>query len=232
MAVLFWLLGGLLALLLLYWLIVLAEGAYFGPAAVRLLYQRGAAIYDGVRAQVVASDEAVLLPLLRSALPAGPARVLDVATGTGRVPLLLARQPWFAGTLAGIDQAPAMLARARAKLEAHGLADRVALELGQAGELPWPAASFDLVVSLEALEFFPRPRRALAEMARTLRPGGVLIVSKYPDRWARALPLRGLTRRAMLAALRELGFESIEFRPWQPGHYELVIARKAGRARA
>ena len=228
MAVLFWLIGGLAALLLLYWLIVLAEGAYFGPAAVRLLYQRGAAIYDGVRVKVVASDEALLLPLLRSALPAGPARVLDVATGTGRVPLLLAGQPWFVGTLAGIDQAPAMLARARAKLEAQGLAERVALELGQAGALPWPAASFDLVVSLEALEFFPRPRRALAEMARTLKPGGALIVSKYPDQWARALPLRGLTRRAMLGALRELGFESVEFRPWQPGHYELVIAWKAG----
>ena len=57
---LFWLLGGLLALLLLYWLVVLAEGAYFGPAAVRLLYQRGAGIYDGVREKVVAGDEAVL----------------------------------------------------------------------------------------------------------------------------------------------------------------------------
>ena len=56
-------------------------------------------------------------------------------------------------------------------------------------------ASFDLVISLEALEFFPRPRRALAEMSRVLRPGGALVVSKYPDRWARAA-----AQRASLAA--------------------------------
>jgi hypothetical protein len=63
-------------------------------------------------------------------------------------------------------------------------------------------------------------------MARVLRPGGTLVISKYPDRWARMLPLQGLTRRGMMGALRRLGFDTIEIRDWQPGHYELVIARK------
>jgi ubiquinone/menaquinone biosynthesis C-methylase UbiE len=119
-----------------------------------------------------------------------------------------------------------MLERARHKLAAAGLADRVALREGSASRLPWPDASFDLVTSLEALEFFPRPRRALAEMARTLRSGGTLIVSKYPDAWARALPLKGLTRRHMERLLARHGLGEIVFRDWQPGHYELVIATK------
>jgi SAM-dependent methyltransferase len=109
---------------------------------------------------------------------------------------------------------------------AAGLSERVALREGDASALPWPNGAFDLVTSLEALEFFPRPRRALAEMARVLRPGGTLVISKYPDVWARALPLKGLTRRSMVRTLTRLGFEAIEFADWQPGHYELVIARK------
>ncbi|HNP87499.1 MAG TPA: class I SAM-dependent methyltransferase [Kouleothrix sp.] len=212
---------------LLYWLIVVGEGTYLGRYAVRFLYQRGAGIYDQVRAHVVANDETVLLPLLHAALVGCLApRVLDVATGTGRIPLLLGRQPWFGGTVCGIDLTPAMLARAQSKIGAAGLSERVELRLGNAGTLPWPDATFDLVVSLEALEFFPRPRRALAEMARTLRPGGTLLISKYPDAWARALPLKALTRRGMQRTLARLGVDVAEFRAWQPGHYELVIARK------
>lgn len=227
MTIWLWLAGMLAALALLYWLIVVGEGTYLGRYAVRFIYQRGARIYDDVRQKVVASDTAVLLPLLHAALDGRPApRALDVATGTGRIPLLLGRQPWFGGTICALDLTPAMLERAAAKLAAAGLADRVTLRLGDAGALPWPDAAFDLVTSLEALEFFPRPRRALAEMARTLGPGGVLIVSKYPDGWARALPLKGLTRAAMRRVLARLGFGPIEFREWQPGHYELVIASK------
>jgi ubiquinone/menaquinone biosynthesis C-methylase UbiE len=119
-----------------------------------------------------------------------------------------------------------MLERAQAKLDAAGAAVRVALRQGEAGHLPWPDASFDLVISLEALEFFPRPRRALAEMTRVLRPGGALIVSKYPDRWARVLPFKSLTRRAMARLLESWGLGAIVIREWQPGHYELVTARK------
>ncbi|HRC75635.1 MAG TPA: hypothetical protein PLO33_08145, partial [Kouleothrix sp.] len=55
-------------LALLYWLIVVGEGTYLGRYAVRFIYQRGARIYDDVRRPVVASDAALLLPLLRAAL--------------------------------------------------------------------------------------------------------------------------------------------------------------------
>jgi ubiquinone/menaquinone biosynthesis C-methylase UbiE len=222
-----WLLAALALLAILYWVIVVGEGTYLGRAAVRFIYQRGASVYDNVREHVTASDEALLLPILRTALAGRPApRVLDVATGTGRLPLLLGRQDWFTGTICGLDLAPAMLERARAKIDATGLGERVTFYEGDAGMLPWPDASFDLVTSLEALEFFPRPRRALAEMVRTLKPGGVLVVSKYPDGWARALPFKGITRKRIIQLLERQGLHAIEIRDWQPGHYEMVIARK------
>jgi ubiquinone/menaquinone biosynthesis C-methylase UbiE len=222
-----WLILVLLLVAFLYWLIVVGEGTYLGRAAVRLIYQLGAGVYDQARANVTANDEAELLRLLRAVLAGTPApRVLDVATGTARVPLLLAAQPWFDGRIDGLDLTSAMLARAQAKIDAAGLAARITLHQGDAGALPWPNASFDLVISLEALEFFPRPRRALAEMSRLLRPGGALIVSKYPDGWARTLPFKGLTRRSMTRLLGQLGLDEVAIREWQPGHYELITARK------
>jgi len=222
-----WLLAAVALVVFLYWLIVVGEGTYLGRYAVRLIYQLGAGVYDQARGNVTASDELLLLPLLHVALAGTPEpRVLDVATGTARVPLLLAAQPWFDGRIDGLDLTPAMLARAQAKIDAAGLEARVALHQGNAGNLPWPDASFDLVISLEALEFFPRPRRALAEMARVLMPGGALIVSKYPDPWARVMPFKALTCPSMTRLLARLGLTEIAIQEWQPGHYQLVTARK------
>ena len=222
-----WLLAAVALVVFLYWLIVVGEGTYLGRYAVRLIYQLGAGVYDQARGNVTASDELLLLPLLQVALAGTPEpRVLDVATGTARVPLLLAAQPWFDGRIDGLDLTPAMLARAQSKIDAAGLEARVALHQGNAGNLPWPDASFDLVISLEALEFFPRPRRALAEMARVLTPGGALIVSKYPDPWARVMPFKALTCPSMTRLLTRLGLTEIAILEWQPGHYQLVTARK------
>jgi ubiquinone/menaquinone biosynthesis C-methylase UbiE len=222
-----WLLAALALLAFLYWLIIVGEATYLGRYAVRFIYQRGASFYDTARSGVTAVDERDLLPHLRGMLEglAAP-KVLDIATGTGRVPLLLASQAWFGGKVCGIDITPGMLAQAHAKIAAAGLGSRVALREGDASALPWPDGMFDLVTSLEALEFFPRPRRALAEMARVLRPGGGLLISKYPDGWARTLPLKGLTQHSMKRALERLNFGAIEVCDWQPGHYELVIAWK------
>jgi SAM-dependent methyltransferase len=222
-----WLLGACAAGALLYWMILIGEGAYLGPWAVRLIYRLGARHYDAVRATTHAQDERLLLPVLRAAL-AGVARpqVLDVATGTGRVPLLLALDPAFHGAAVGIDLTPQMLALAREKQLALCPYAEIDWRVGEAGQLGWPDAHFDLVSCLEAIEYFPRPRRSLAEMARVLRPGGTLVISKWPDGWARALPGRALTGAALTRRLAALGFFDVTIAPWQPGNYELVTARK------
>lgn len=226
-AALWWLGGGAGAAALLYWQVVLAEGAYLGPRAVRLVYALGARHYDAVRAPAQGAADAALLPLLRAALAdAARPRILDVATGTGRVPLLLASDPAFAGQVVALDLTPQMLHEARRK-EQTTPGGRAALwHQAEAGNLPWPAGVFDLATCLEALEYFPRPRRALAELARVLRPGGALVLSKVPDGWARLLPGRALSGAALRRELARLGFGSIDMLPWQPGHYELVVARR------
>lgn len=226
-AAIWWLAGGAGAVAFLYWQVVLAEGAYLGPGAVRLVYALGARHYDAVRAQAQPPADAALLPLLHAPLAAtGHPRLLDVATGTGRVPLLLASIPAFTGQVAALDLTPQMLHEARRKEDMAAAPARTLWHLAEAGNLPWPDAVFDVATCLEALEYFPRPRRALAELARVLRPGGALVLSKIPDRWARLLPGRALTTVALRRELAALGFTAIQVRPWQPDHYELVSATR------
>lgn len=227
MGIVLGLLGIVLVLALLYWLIVIGEASYFGSSAVRFIYQRGASFYDEAREKVTATDQRVLLPWFRHLLDEDREyQVLDVATGTARIPILLGEQFWFRGHIHALDLTPAMLEKAQIKIDAANLQDRITLYEGNADSLPWLDQQFDLVISLEALEFFPSARKALAEMVRVMRPGATLMISKYPDPWARLLPRKALTRSAMTKELQRLGLESVAIYDWQKGYYELVIASK------
>jgi len=228
MMILWWLVGLGLAGTLIYVTLILGEGTYFGRAAVRWIYSRGAGIYDRVRQSVTASDPLHLGQPLRIALLHAPlAPALDVGCGTGRVPLLLAEEAWYHGPIVGLDLTPAMVEIARRKAAAAGVAERITWRIGSGDRLgQWPAPTFGLVTCLEALEYFPRPRRAVAEMWRVLLPGGTLIVSAWTPRHARWLPGKARTAASLTGLLRALGASAIEARPWQPGQYDLVIARK------
>ncbi len=215
------------AALIAYWLFVIGEGTYLGRRVVRLIYRSGAAHYDRVRGFPSAADARVLGPLLWAALPdRQPALVLDVATGTGRAGLLLAAEEQFAGRVLGLDYTPEMLQQALQRSRETNREARFQAVLAEAGDLPLPAASCDMVICLEALEYVPAPRRALHEMVQALRPGGVLVLSKFTDGWARLLPAKAFTSQALRRILAELGLAPVVILPWQAGNYELVLARK------
>jgi demethylmenaquinone methyltransferase/2-methoxy-6-polyprenyl-1,4-benzoquinol methylase len=103
---------------------------------------------------------------------AQPKRILDVATGTAGVALALARRT--GADVAGIDISESMLARGRDRVRTAGLDDRVKLQAGRAEELPFAGASFDAVSFTYLLRYVHDPAETLAELARVLRPGGVL----------------------------------------------------------
>ena len=129
-------------------------------------------------------------------LPAG-AVVLDVPCGGGVA--LRGLRPGQGLTYLAADIAQAMLDRTIAAARRRGVADQVVPRLADVGALPLEDGSVDLVVTFMGLHCFPDPRRAVAEMARVLRPGGVVSGSMVAtDTGRRFEPMRRAGRRAHL----------------------------------
>jgi ubiquinone/menaquinone biosynthesis C-methylase UbiE len=99
--------------------------------------------------------------------------LLDVAAGTGHAARALAGRVRCAVAL---DATDAMLAAGKAAADRDGLTNIVFLR-GDATALPFPDASFDVVVSRYAVHHFEDPAVPLAEMVRCLRPGGRIAVA-------------------------------------------------------
>jgi SAM-dependent methyltransferase len=102
-------------------------------------------------------------------------RVLDVGCGTGLTLVLAAER---GAEPAGLDVTPELLAIARERLPGADLRE-VDMET-----LPWEDEAFDAVVGVNAFQFAGDPRRALAEAARVVRPGGRVVASLFaaPER--------------------------------------------------
>jgi demethylmenaquinone methyltransferase / 2-methoxy-6-polyprenyl-1,4-benzoquinol methylase len=103
---------------------------------------------------------------------AGPARVLDVATGTAGVALLLTERA--GASVVGLDLTEAMLREGAARVARSGRGGRIRLLLGRAEELPFPDASFDALTFTYLLRYVDDPAVTLRELARVVRPGGTV----------------------------------------------------------
>ena len=125
-----------------------------------------------VMATAAIFNDATILARIREAgrLAAG-SRVLDVACGPGIVVEALARS---AGEVIGCDITPEMLEKARERCAKAGIAN-ARFKPGRAEALPFPDASFDVVVSRSAVHHFADPAAAFREMARVVKPGGRVI---------------------------------------------------------
>jgi ubiquinone/menaquinone biosynthesis C-methylase UbiE len=213
----------------LYWQLIVAEGAYLGRRVVVLLYDLYASRYDRVK-QFDEKDEAWFLgePLARALLFVPSPLVLDVATGSGRLPLALFRQHNFTGRIVALDLSRQMLRRAAASTDTHR--DRITLLWQGATQLPFPNAVFDAVTCLEALEFLPDARATLVEMVRVLRPGGILLISNRTGPGVRWMPGRTFDRQALTTLLASLSLDEARVNTWQID-YDIAWARKPATTR-
>ena len=104
------------------------------------------------------------------------AAVLDLSCGTGVVTRAIAARDRFSGTVTGIDQSPEFIAAAERLAADAGVGHRVEFVVGDAHELDLPAASFDAAVAHTLISHVRDPLAVLAEAARVIRPGGVVVV--------------------------------------------------------
>jgi SAM-dependent methyltransferase len=101
-------------------------------------------------------------------------RLLDVACGAGQLTLPAARRGI---KVTGLDLAANLVHQARSKAAAEGLDIRV--DEGDAESLPYPNASFDVVMSLIGSMFAPRPELVASEMERVCVPRGKIIMGNW-----------------------------------------------------
>jgi ubiquinone/menaquinone biosynthesis C-methylase UbiE len=138
------------------------------------------------------------------------ARVLDVPCGGGVAARALRRGQGV--DYVAVDISRRMLDRTRRVAEDLGVGDQVTTQVADVEELPFEDRSFDLVVSFTGLHCFPDPARAVVELARVTRLGGVVSGSAVlNDTGLRYEPLR---RAGRLAGLLGPGCTTDQVRRW------------------
>ena len=187
------------------------EGTHLGPRVQGWLYDRWAKDYDKAKGESQLRDTEMLAKPALEALSNIPSpTVLDLATGTGRLPLALLKETGFTGHVTAVDVSQGMLDLAAKKLEAYP--GRVTLQQVIGFPLPFPDNSFDMVACMEALEVMPEMETPIRELHRVLKPGGFLLTSRGTEASGR--------RNKIVAAdpfrvrLEAAGFEQVEIVAW------------------
>jgi ubiquinone/menaquinone biosynthesis C-methylase UbiE len=174
-------------------------------------------------------------------------RVLDVGCGTGVVAITAAR---LGAQVSALDLTPELLVRARENATIAGV--KIDWHEGDAEQLPFGDAEFDVVVSQFAHIFAPRPQVVTAEMLRVLKPGGTIAFSTWPPEemvgrsmalGARYMPppppgveppaLWGkpeIIRQRLGSAVKDIVFETDTMRvpALSPQHHRTHVERTAG----
>ena len=113
-----------------------------------------------------------------------PKTVLDIATGTGDLAILMAQTS--AETIIGLDISAGMLAVGDQKIEQKNLANKIKMVLGDSEKIPYQDDSFDAITVAFGVRNFENLEVGLAEILRVLRPNRIFVIletsvpSKFP----------------------------------------------------
>lgn len=134
----------------------------------------GATATQYYASRTATSEAAFFLPHLRAGMS-----LLDCGCGPGTVTLGLA-EVVTPGEVVGIDSGPSYVERARAVAAERGLSN-IRFEVGNIYELPFPDHAFEATFAHAVLNHLGDPSRALGEMYRVLKPGGLIgLRTTYP----------------------------------------------------
>lgn len=167
--------------------------------------------------------------LLQAAGVAPGMRVLDLGTGLGHVALMVGAMVGPAGSVVGVDQAPAVLEEARARAAAAGAAN---VRFAEADVTTWrDDEPFDAIVGRLVLFHMADPVAVLRHHLAGLRPGGLMIAVDFDIGGARAEPAVPLASRALAWIIR--AFEQAGAHPMIGAHLaQLLDAAGIGEIRS
>jgi ubiquinone/menaquinone biosynthesis C-methylase UbiE len=207
---------------LAYWELWVCEGTHLGGRFVIWMYDLAARRYDGIKQFDTMFERRFLGEPVAAVLGSMPdPLVLDVGAGTGRLARSLFQLEGVHAELVCIEASAHMLALG----SGHTPDENTHWLRGWAVPLPFPRDCFDLVASLEILEFTPHPEETLSEMARVLRSGGWMLVTNRIGPEARWILGKTWPREHFSSVLRSVGLVDVEVFPWQVD-YDLAWARK------
>ena len=165
--------------------------------------------------------------------PIEGARVLDVGCGLGAVDVLLVER-FGAAHVTGIDVEAPLAARATARVEAAGLADRISIRMVSPGPFPFGDGAFDVVFSKDSMIHIPDKRALYGDIHRVLAPGGRMVLSDWFGNGHEPTPAMrewldvvGLTFRlesieASAALVEACGFTGVEWRDRNAWYAEVI----------
>ena len=189
------------------------RGNAASTAEVRAMFDKIARVYDPMNLVISAFQEprwrkrAVKL----SGVKPGD-RVLDVATGTGKVAADLHARALPGGSVLGIDISPAMIAVAKRRFAGR---PGLTFEVGDALALPTEDGSFDAATIAFGMRNLPDYTKGFSELARSVRPGGRVVCLEI------ARPSSRLARIAEI--MREAGLENVSWQPMSGGIVTLHV---------
>lgn len=185
------------------------------------------------------------LAVLRHTFGQTELAVLDAGCGAGLISLALARRG--GNNVTGVDAASGAVLAAQRTAEVQGLTGLARFQQGSLYELPFADGSFDAIVCSDVLEHLTDLRRALRELRRVLRPGGLLLIDTInrtilawlviifgAERIAGVIPPNGhdwrlfITPDELVMGLRASGFavdsEFPGFRPSLPMVWDVILS--------
>jgi len=183
-------------------------------ADVKAFFQLVSVDWDEMRSSFY--NEGVITALAERAEVGGHSTVVDVGTGTGFIAAGLAS---LVGRVIGVDSSPAMLRVAADNVAALGISSAVLVE-GGLDALPLADGSVDAAVANMVLHHAPDPTAMLTEMARVVRPGGIVAIAdevEHPHEWMRTeqadlwlgFPEQDIEQFFARARLVEYGYASL-----------------------
>lgn len=131
--------------------------------------------YDGLNRVIsLGIDVKWRKKVLKLVAAQNPERILDIATGTGDLAILMAKTG--ATEIIGADISEGMMEVGRKKLKEKKLDDRIQLVYGDSENLPFEDNHFDAITVAFGIRNFETLEKGLAEILRVLKPGGIFVI--------------------------------------------------------